>query len=84
MSENIFFEKIKKILCEIPSLNNFYLSENIEIHTSASEKAIGCCTFQNKETVHYASRCLIDSEINFAQVEKEMPDIVLHVLNFII
>jgi len=74
--------KIKNILCEIPSLNNFSLNETFEIQTDASEEAIGCCIFQNKKPVHYASRCLSDSEINFAQVEKEMLAIVFACTKF--
>jgi len=42
----------------------------------AFERAIGCCIFQSNKPVHYASRCLRDAEVNFAQVEKEMFAIV--------
>jgi len=66
ISQNTVFEKIKKILCEKHSLHNFNLNENVEIQTDAPEKAIGCCIFQNKKPVHYASKCMSDSEINFA------------------
>ncbi|CAI6350058.1 unnamed protein product [Macrosiphum euphorbiae] len=82
INQSTAFVKIKNILCEIPSLNNFSLNETFEIQTDASEKAIGCCIFQNKKPVHYASRCLSDSEINFAQVEKEMLAIVFACTKF--
>lgn len=44
--------------------------------TSNVERAIGCCIFQNNKPVHYASICLSGTEVNLAQVEKEMLAIV--------
>jgi len=66
------FDQLKKILCNLPRLrlSNFNLKDIFEIQTDASERAIGCCIFQNNKPIHYASRCLSESEINYAQVEK--------------
>jgi len=38
--------------------------------------------FQNNKPIHYASRCLSDTEINFAQIEKEMLAIVFACTKF--
>lgn len=46
------------------------------------ERAIGCCIFQNKKPIHYASRCLSDNKINYSQVEKEMVAIVFGCTKF--
>lgn len=78
------FEKIKDILCRLPNLNNFNFTECFEIQTDASERAIGYYIFQNNKPIYYASRCFSDSEVNFAQVGKEMPAIYFACKNFII
>jgi len=82
VEHKLVFEKIKDILCNFPILNNFNLTEPFEIQTDASERAIGCCIFQNNKPIHYASRCLNDTEINFAQIEKEMLAIVFACTKF--
>jgi len=40
--------------------------------SDASEKAIGCCISQMKSPIHFASRCLSETEVTYAQIEKEM------------
>jgi len=55
-------------MCSLPILNNFDLNEPFEIQTDNSEKAIGCCIFQNKRSVHFATKFLSESEINLAQI----------------
>jgi len=82
VEHKLVFEKIKDILCNFPILHNFNLTEPFEIQTDASERAIGCCIFQNNKPIHYASRCLSDTEINFAQIEKEMLAIVFACTKF--
>lgn len=38
----------------------------------ASQKALGCCLFQNSKPVYYAFKCLSETEQRYAQIEKEM------------
>jgi len=66
------FNNLKEILCENSVLKNYDGKHKLEIHCDASEKALGCCILQNKCPIYYASRCLNESEISFAQIEKEM------------
>lgn len=58
VNQEVVFKQIKNILCNLPTLSNFDLNEPFEIQIDASEKAIGCCIFQNKRPIHFASRCL--------------------------
>lgn len=76
------FAQLKEIFCSLPMLSNFNLKDTFEIQTDASERAIGCCIFQNNKPIHYASRCLSENEINYAQVEKEMVAIVFACTKF--
>jgi len=66
------FNNLKEILCEISVLKNCDGKHKLEIQCDASEKALGCCILQNKCPIYYASRCLCENEISFAQIEKEM------------
>lgn len=79
---DVAFSKLKNILAE--ALNNYNAKDNFTVQCDASEKALGCCLFQNYRPVYYASRCLSDTEQTYAQVEKEMFLLwCLHVKNFI-
>lgn len=33
---------------------------------------MGCCIFQNKNPIYFASKCLSDAKTSFAQIEKDM------------
>lgn len=66
------FNNLKEILCEISVLKNYDGKDKLEIQCDVSENALGCCILQNKCPIYYASRCLNESEISFAQIEKEM------------
>lgn len=74
-SDNAFNKPID-ILPELPTLSNYNAEDNSVIQCDASNKAMGCCLFQNNRPVYYASRCLSDTEQMYAQVEKEMLSIV--------
>ncbi|KAL4143776.1 hypothetical protein QTP88_006062 [Uroleucon formosanum] len=44
----------------------------LEIQYDASQDAIGCCLLQNKKPVCFLSRSLTDTELGYAQIEKEL------------
>lgn len=69
---DIAFNKLKSVLTELPTLGNYNAKDVFTIQCDASEKALGCCLFQNNRPVYYASRCLSETEQMYAQVEKEM------------
>jgi hypothetical protein len=69
---NIAFDNLKEIICNLSSLKNYESKYELEIQCDASEKALGCCILQNKCPIYYASRFLSESEVSFAQIEKEM------------
>lgn len=73
---NHVFNKLKSIFRKLPTLSNYDSKSNFKIQCDASEKALGCCLFQNDKPVYYASKSLSDAEQSYAQVEKEMMSIV--------
>ncbi|XP_050533909.1 uncharacterized protein K02A2.6-like [Daktulosphaira vitifoliae] len=66
------FCDLKESLCNVTILANFNNDQDLEIQCDASEGALGCCIFQNKRPIYYASRCLSEIEKTYAQIEKEM------------
>lgn len=67
------FNRLKDILSGLPTLSNFNSKiGNLEIQCDASQGAVGCCLFQNKKPIYFASRSLSETEIGYAQIEKEM------------
>nr|XP_015833782.1 PREDICTED: uncharacterized protein K02A2.6-like [Tribolium castaneum] len=70
------FNKLKELLSKQPTMKYFDPKENIVIQTDASKKGIGCCLLQNGQPVAYASRALTETEINYAQIEKELLAVV--------
>lgn len=64
--------KFKETICNPPVLSLFDASKNIVIYCDASKEGLGCCLLQDNKPVAYASRCLSRTEVNYAQIEKEM------------
>ena len=65
------FNQLKKLLTEAPVLAVFDPNAPIEVHTDASQYAIGAVLVQNKHPVAYESRKLAPPEINYPVHEKE-------------
>lgn len=75
-------DRIKKTITEAPTLMAFNEQVPVTIETDASQHGIGCCLMQEGRPVWFASRSLSTTEINYAQIEKEMLA-NSHVRNFI-
>lgn len=63
---------LKQIICSGQVLAAFDEKLPIDIQCDASKDAIGCCILQNGKPVSFASRCLNNAEIQYAQIEKEL------------
>ena len=64
------------LIAQPPVLKYFYRKSDITVSVDALSKALGACLLQRNQTVAYASRALIQSKRNYAQIEKEMLAIV--------
>lgn len=66
------FKLMKQKIIEAPTLQYFNGKLPIIIQCDASQYGVGACLFQSDKPVAFASRTLTKTEINYAQIEKEM------------
>ena len=76
------FKQVKEILSAAPVLKFFDPKENVELQCDASDKGLGACLMQGGQPVAYASRCMTETEVNYAQIEKELLAILFGVERF--
>lgn len=65
-----------------PVLSSFDPNKSITIQTDSSQSGLGCCLLQNKQPVAYASRSLTSNKTQWAQIEKEMAEILFACTKF--
>ena len=76
------FKQVKEILSAAPVLKFFDPKEEVEIQCDASDRGLGACLMQRAQPVAYASRSMTATEVNYAQIEKEMLAILFAVERF--
>ena len=67
---------IKKFLTEAPVLKYYDVSKPVTVQCDASQSGLGAVLLQDDQLICYASRALTDTEMRYAQIEKEMLAIV--------
>ena len=70
------FECLKQAVSAMPVLRYYNLKEDVTIQCDASQRGLGAALLQGGQPVAYASRALTDTEVNYAQIEKELLAIV--------
>ncbi|XP_021361397.1 uncharacterized protein K02A2.6-like [Mizuhopecten yessoensis] len=70
------FRRVKDIITASPVLAYFDPNKEVILQTDASKFGLGATLMQEGKPVAYASKSLTPSEINYAQIEKEMYGIV--------
>ncbi|PFX23103.1 Transposon Tf2-9 polyprotein [Stylophora pistillata] len=68
--------KLKSVLSSTPVLRFYDTSLPTTLQVDATESGLGACLMQQNQPVAYASRAMSSSEINYAQIEKELLAIV--------
>uniref|UniRef100_A0A3P9LL44 Gypsy retrotransposon integrase-like protein 1 n=1 Tax=Oryzias latipes TaxID=8090 RepID=A0A3P9LL44_ORYLA len=68
------FSKMKELITREPGpvLTYFDPSKQLKLQVDASKYGLGAVLLQDSKPVSYASRSLTDSEVNYAQIEKEL------------
>ena len=80
--QNHSFKQVKEILSAAPVFKFFDPKESVELQCDASDKGLGACLMQGVQPVAYASRCMTETEVNYAQIEKELLAILFGVERF--
>ena len=68
------FKKMKELITQEPGpvLTYFDPSKELRLQVDASKYGLGAVLLQEGKPIGYASKSLSDSEINYAQIEKEL------------
>jgi len=74
--QNSAWLRIKDIVSSAPVLRYYSLQDEVTIQCDASGTGLGACLMQNGQPVAYASRALTTTEVQYAQIEKELLAIV--------
>ena len=70
------FEKIKSVLTDSPVLVYYDQRKPVTLQVDASKVGLGAVLMQEGKPIAYASKSLAQTEINYAQIEKEMYAII--------
>lgn len=65
-------DSLKNIIISNKVLAPFDVRASVQIYCDASKSALGSCLMQNNRPVYFASRSLNKTEIEYAQIEKEL------------
>lgn len=76
------FKRVKEILSAAPVLKYFNPKDDVELQCDASDRGLGACLMQGGQPVAYVSRSMTETEVNYAQIEKEMLAILFGVERF--
>lgn len=79
---NECLELIKEMIANAPTLQSFDENKEVTLETDASKFGIGSCIMQEGKPIAFASRSLTDTEVGYAQVEKEMLAVVFACTKF--
>ena len=69
-------ENLKKAVTSTPVLSHYNLQEEVTLQCEVSQSGMGAALMQNSQPVAYALRALTPTEMQYAQIEKELLAIV--------
>lgn len=70
------FAHIKRTLSHAPVLGYYDVTKDIILQADSSSVGLGACILQEGKPIAYASRSLTPTQVNYAQIEKELLAIV--------
>lgn len=70
------FSQLKSLLCQSPILVHYDIKKPIRLSVDSSQHAVGAVILHGKNPIAYASKTLNKSQMNYAQIEKELYAIV--------
>ena len=66
------FKEIKKAITQPTILKYYDVNKEVTITCDASKDGLGAACLQENEPIHFVSRAMTESEIKYAQIEKEL------------
>ena len=66
------FQKVKDLITKAPVLAYYDKEKSLTLQCDASKSGLGCTLMQDGRPIAYASKSLTQSEMNYAQIEKEL------------
>ena len=81
-SQDKAFNEVKSILTKAPVLKYFSQEKESVLQCDESKDGLGACPMQGGYASAYASRALTPTEVNYAQIEKELLSVVFGVEKF--
>ena len=66
------FQKVKDLITKAPVLAYYDKEKPLTLQCDASKSGLGCTLMQDGRPIAYASKSLTQSEMNYAQIEKEL------------
>jgi hypothetical protein len=77
-------KKVKQLIAQPPVLSQFDPNKEIVIQCDASKNGLACCLLQEGKPISFASRSLTETEVGYAQIEKEMLSILFATRKFLL
>ena len=74
--QNEAFMRIKEMAIAAPLLKYYNPQEELTIQCDASERGLGAALLQKGRPVAFASRAMTETELRYAQIEKELLSVV--------
>lgn len=73
-NHDVAFQRVKDLLTQEPGpvLTYFDYNKEVKLQVDASKHGLGAVLLQDEKPVAYASKTLNDTEVNYAQIEKEL------------
>ncbi|CAI6377683.1 unnamed protein product [Macrosiphum euphorbiae] len=73
---HLALKELKELVTTSPILTHFNPDKEITIQCDASKDGLGCCLLQDKKPIAFASRSMSETEISYAQIEKEFLSLI--------
>lgn len=71
-AQQVAFDELKALVAEAPVLRTFDPAKPITISVDASSKSLGAVLLQEDQPVEYAAKSLTKTQVNYAQIDKEL------------
>ena len=76
------YKRLKEIVSSAPVLRFYDVNESVTLSVDVSSTGLGAVILQNDQPVAFASKAFTETQMRYAQIEKEMSAIVFECVKF--